>query len=103
MNGMSDKKTIAELYAHIGNSGYTFKVVDNGNGSEFSVEYDSLGITSQKMNVLMDVNSMREVGKMLIEASKAKFTNNGNLGTASLVKYDGREKGDSEGCVEKEL
>lgn len=70
---MSDTKA-ARLYFHIGNSGFSVSIEDNGNGPEFIFEGGAFGHQMVRSQMLTTREGLRALGTFLVEQSAREFS-----------------------------
>lgn len=64
----------ARLYFHIGNSGFSVSIEDNGNGPEFIFEGGAFGHQMVRSQMLTTKEGLRELGAFLVEQSAREFS-----------------------------
>jgi len=96
----STVKKIGEVYCHVGNSGATFSVIDDGFGPTILVTSASFGNLQTSFKLLTDRESMKAIGEMLINAAtrsedysadychKGRILKNDNVGSSSEDKNE---------------
>lgn len=68
------EKVIEEQYLHIGNSGATFTVIDDGYGPTIKVSSSSFGNMSNEFRLHVKKSNLVELGKMFLAASGYAFS-----------------------------
>lgn len=67
-------KTIGEVYLHVGNSGATLKVVDDGNGPEVHIETSSFGNLNQTTKIKVTNAALEQLEEMFAIAKQQDFS-----------------------------
>jgi hypothetical protein len=68
------EKVIEEQYLHIGNSGATFSVIDEGYGPTIKVRTSSFGNMQNEFRLHVQKSNLVELGKMFLAASGYTFS-----------------------------
>ena len=67
-------KTIGEVYLHVGNSGATLKVIDDGNGPEIHIETSSFGNLNQTTKIKTTRAALEQVEELFAIAKQQSFS-----------------------------
>jgi hypothetical protein len=70
------------LYFGVNNGGMSFSVRDTKFGPAIIVGYQHMSIFDQELSLVVSKDGMRELGEMLIEASKQEYSDHCSIGHA---------------------
>lgn len=67
---------VFSMYCHVGNSGATFKMVDEGYGPTLIVKTSAFGNLQSTQKIFLDKNAVIALGGLFTEASNFKYSQN---------------------------
>ncbi len=67
-------KSIGEVYLHVGNSGVTFQVVDEGQGPTIIISTSSFGNLNHECKVYATTEGLKKIGEMFLDAASQGYS-----------------------------
>lgn len=68
------RKELAEVYLHIGNSGATFKVVDEGKGPQLELTSSAFGNLENKFTLMTDTDGLKAIRDAIDQSLLHQFS-----------------------------
>jgi len=73
---MSEGRLISKTYHHLGNSGLTVKIEDNGWAPQLVIETSAFGNLKQRLNIHVSEKSLRAIAHQLLDAAENESFDN---------------------------
>jgi hypothetical protein len=73
---MSEGRLISKTYHHLGNSGLTIKIEDNGWAPQLVIENSAFGNLKQRLNIHASEKSLRAIAHQLLDAAENESFDN---------------------------
>lgn len=67
-------KKHGRLYLHVGNSGVTFEIVDEGHGPTVLIHWGSFGNLVSELKVMTDKDALTKLGNLFLDAALKEYS-----------------------------
>jgi hypothetical protein len=67
-------KTVGNIYLHVGNSGVTFKVQDEGHGPTIAINWGAFGNLNSELRIHTDKAALTRLGNMFLDAALKPYS-----------------------------